>query len=157
MQYYKGIPLNLIPYHPEYYATKRAKRFGLGKRKYGQNIWIPNRYLEKDGTIKPRVNIDFVMITAVRQNKFKYTGLEWRPDYMTADEIIKAAWSGKRPSGMKLYEHNLYYEMRLTYAMYRRGEIDKTQGETEKAEALERYEKGKLKHDSIVETYGVMD
>ncbi len=76
---------------------------------------------------------------------------------MKPEEIIKAAWNGKRPSGMKLYEHYLYYEMRLTYAMYRRGEIDKLQGETDKAEALERYEKGKLRHDSIVETYGVMD
>ncbi len=48
---------------------------------------------------------------------------------MKPEEIIKAAWNGKRPPGMKLHEHQLYYLMRMAYAMYRCGEIDKKTGD----------------------------
>ena len=75
-QYYKGIRLRLIPYHPDYYAGKNAKRFELGERKYGQNVWIPNAYLTPDGTIKPDTNLDFVFRRAIAQNKFRYAKLD---------------------------------------------------------------------------------
>lgn len=76
---------------------------------------------------------------------------------MKPEEIIKAAWKGKRPVEMKLYEHRLYCEMALSYAMFRRGETDKVQGERDKAAALKHYEEGKLKHDAIAEVYGAID
>ncbi len=76
---------------------------------------------------------------------------------MKPEEIIKAAWNGKRPPGMKFPEHRLYYTMRMTYAMYRRGEINKNDGELLKTEALKQYEKDKQKHEELVEAYGVMD
>ncbi len=76
---------------------------------------------------------------------------------MKPEEIIKAAWNGKRPPGMKFHEHRLYYTMRMIYAMYRRGEIDKDEGDRLKTEALKQYEKDKQKHKELVEAYGVMD
>lgn len=75
-QFYKGIRIRLIPYALEYYLKKKAKRFELGERRYGQNIWIPNKYLEDDGTLKPNINIDFVMYEAYRQKKFEYAHLD---------------------------------------------------------------------------------
>ena len=59
-QYYKGIKLQLIPCHPDYYGIRKAKRFVLGDSKYGQNIWIPNKFLTPSGVIIEGVDIDFV-------------------------------------------------------------------------------------------------
>ncbi len=75
-QFYKGIRIRLIPYHPIQYAKYKAKRFELGERKYGQNVWIPNAYLMEDGTLKKNINIDFVFTRAIRQNKFDYAHLD---------------------------------------------------------------------------------
>lgn len=75
-QFYKGIRIRLIPYHPDYYAQRNAKRFELGERKYGQNFWIPNSYLMPDGTIKEGVNLDFFFCRAIRENKFYYAWLD---------------------------------------------------------------------------------
>jgi hypothetical protein len=57
-QYYKGIPLTLIVYTENHFAKLKAKRFLINNTK--QNVWIPNSYLELDGTIKANANIDFV-------------------------------------------------------------------------------------------------
>lgn len=46
-QYYKGIPLNLIK---RKYGNRNAKRFVINHT--NQNVWIPNKHLEEDGTIK---------------------------------------------------------------------------------------------------------
>lgn len=75
-QFYKGIRVRLIPYHPDYYANKKAKRFELGDRKHGQNVWIPNAYLTDNGTIKEGANLDFVFTRAIVQNKFYYAYLD---------------------------------------------------------------------------------
>ena len=75
-QFYKGIRIRLIPYSTEYYSGKNAKRFELGKRKYGQNIWIPNKYLHEDGTLKPNINIDFVIRQAHKQKKLKHAHID---------------------------------------------------------------------------------
>lgn len=75
-QFYKGIRIRLIPYHPDYYAKKKAKRFELGERKYGQNVWIPNSYLLPDGTIREDRNLDFVFTLAIVQMKFYYAHLD---------------------------------------------------------------------------------
>lgn len=75
VQFYKGVPISLMDYSAEYYATRSAKRFHLGDKRYGQNIWIPNTYLEQDGTLKQGVNIDFVFRKAYQQRKFQYAQL----------------------------------------------------------------------------------
>lgn len=62
-QYYKGIPVELIV--REDYGCYKAKRFKINGS--NQNVWIPNCYLEDDGTIKPNVNIDFVFQQSVNQ------------------------------------------------------------------------------------------
>ncbi len=80
VQYYKGIPVKLIPYHPDYYAEKGGKRFEIGKRKYCQSEWIPNQFLMPDGTIKAGVNIDFVFRRAKRQKKLHYAKIDIDPD-----------------------------------------------------------------------------
>lgn len=54
-QYYKGIPLNLIK---RKYVNRMAKRFVINHT--NQNVWIPNKHLEDDGTIKLTENIDYV-------------------------------------------------------------------------------------------------
>lgn len=61
-QFYKGIKLKLID---RKYAAKKAKRFTLNDT--NQNVWIPNKHLEHDGTIKQRENIDYVFRRAQRQ------------------------------------------------------------------------------------------
>jgi hypothetical protein len=54
-QQYKGIPLKLINRKYEKYKAKRYTINGTN-----QNVWIPNCYLEDDGTIKKNSNLDFI-------------------------------------------------------------------------------------------------
>ena len=61
-QYYKGIPLNLI-YRK--YKNMKAKRFIINHT--NQNVWIPNKHLKEDGTIKEIEDIDYVFRKSVRQ------------------------------------------------------------------------------------------
>ena len=61
-QYYKGIPLNLID---RKYGNRNAKRFTINHT--NQNVWIPNKHLQEDGTIVPGENIDYVFRKAQRQ------------------------------------------------------------------------------------------
>ncbi len=61
-QYYKGIPLNLIK---RKYGNRMAKRFVINHT--NQNVWIPNKHLEEDGTIKLMENIDYVFRKSIRQ------------------------------------------------------------------------------------------
>lgn len=65
IQMYKNIPLRLIVYTESHFASLKAKRFTINGTK--QNLWIPNVYLEPDGTIKANVNIDFIMYRSARQ------------------------------------------------------------------------------------------
>ena len=62
MQYYKGIPLKLIE---RKYGTRKAKRFTINGT--NQNVWIPNKHLLDDGTIKAGENIYYVLRKAKRQ------------------------------------------------------------------------------------------
>lgn len=64
-QFYKGIKINCIA-RSDYYS-KKAKRFTLNGT--NQNVWIPNKHLEGDGTIKEGENIDYVFIRSYRQCK----------------------------------------------------------------------------------------
>lgn len=61
-QYYKGIPLNLIN---RKYGNRNAKRYVINHT--NQNVWIPNKHLEKDGTIKENADIDYIFRKAKRQ------------------------------------------------------------------------------------------
>ena len=61
-QYYKGIALKLINRN---YGTRKAKRFTINNT--NQNIWIPNKELEEDGTIKETSDIDYVLFDSKRQ------------------------------------------------------------------------------------------
>ena len=54
-QYYRGIQLKLIV---RKYNNYKAKRFTLNDT--NQNVWIPNKHLDDDGTIKKGQNIDYV-------------------------------------------------------------------------------------------------
>lgn len=63
LQYYGEIPLRLIV--REDYGCYKAKRFKINGS--NQNVWIPNCYLEDDGTIKANMNIDFVFRKSVNQ------------------------------------------------------------------------------------------
>ena len=61
-QYYKSIPLNLIN---RKYDNLKAKRFIVNHT--NQNVWIPNKHLQEDGTIIPGEDIDYVFRKAQRQ------------------------------------------------------------------------------------------
>lgn len=61
-QYYKNIPLNLID---RKYGNKRAKRYVINHT--NQNVWIPNKHLESDGTIKEGEDLDYIFLKAKRQ------------------------------------------------------------------------------------------
>lgn len=59
-QFYKGIKLQLInrSYHLFKNSKGHAKRFTLNGT--NQNVWIPNKHLMYDGTLKQNENIDYV-------------------------------------------------------------------------------------------------
>lgn len=61
-QYYKGIPITLIKRN---YAGRSAKRYVINGT--NQNVWIPNKHLSEDGTLKNYENIDYVFRKAKRQ------------------------------------------------------------------------------------------
>lgn len=61
-QYYKGIPLNLVK---RKYGNRNAKRFVINHT--NQNVWIQNKHLKEDGTIKIMENIDYVFRRSIRQ------------------------------------------------------------------------------------------
>ena len=61
-QYYKGIPLKLVE---RKYGTRNAKWFTINGT--NQNVWIPNKHLSEDGTIKAGESIDYVFRRAQRQ------------------------------------------------------------------------------------------
>ena len=69
-QYYKGIPLNVINRN---YDGYNAKRFVINHT--NQNIWIPNKHLLPDGTIKDGENLDYIFAKAKRQNKLLYSNV----------------------------------------------------------------------------------
>lgn len=62
VQYYKGIPIQLIN---RKYENRAAKRFTVNGT--NQNVWIPNKHLFDDGTIKAEENIDYIFRKAKRQ------------------------------------------------------------------------------------------
>lgn len=62
IQYYKGIPLQLIN---RKYGDRDAKRFAINHT--NQNVWIPNKHLTEDGTIVPGEDLDYVFRKAQRQ------------------------------------------------------------------------------------------
>lgn len=64
-QVYKGIPLRLI--NRKDYHSKDAKRYVINET--NQNIWIPNCYLTENGTIKPGVDLSFMLNTRHFYNK----------------------------------------------------------------------------------------
>lgn len=79
IQYYKDVPIRLIVYTEKHFKRLKAKRFMLGDPKDNQNIWIPNCYLEPDGSLKNGVNIDFIFKKAYCQKKFYYAHINVNP------------------------------------------------------------------------------
>jgi hypothetical protein len=71
VQYYKGIPLRLICRNT--YRSDKAKRYAINET--NQNVWIPNKHLEEDGTIKQGENLDYIFIKAAKMKKLKYAGV----------------------------------------------------------------------------------
>lgn len=55
MQMYRNIPIRLI--NREYW-TRNAKNYAINNT--NQTVWIPNRHLLEDGTIKQDEDIDYV-------------------------------------------------------------------------------------------------
>ena len=62
-QDYQGITLRCIPRKD--YKDKKAKRFTINGT--NQNVWIPNKHLLKDDTIKKGEDIDYIFINAKRK------------------------------------------------------------------------------------------
>lgn len=67
-QKYRGIDFKLID---RVYGNAKAKRFVIRPHtsvgSNSQNVWIPNKHLEEDGTLKPDEDIDYVFRQAQRQ------------------------------------------------------------------------------------------
>lgn len=83
LQYYKGLPLRLVDRKD--YKEKLAKRYLINDT--NQNIWIPNRHLEEDGTIKEGENLEYILLRALSQISLAGLELHFRakgfrkPDY----------------------------------------------------------------------------
>lgn len=60
---YKGVHLKLIKRKD--YPFSKAKRFTLNNT--NQNVWIPNKHLEEDGSLRAGQNIDYIFRKAKRQ------------------------------------------------------------------------------------------
>lgn len=75
-QYYKGVELRLIE---RLYENKNAKRYLIGNPRYRQNVWIPNKHLLEDGTLKENEDIDYVFRRAYHQKKFEYAKIDINP------------------------------------------------------------------------------
>ncbi|MCL9628390.1 hypothetical protein [Bacillus subtilis] len=75
IQYYRGLPLRLIRRFD--YREKNAKRYVINDS--NQNIWIPNRHLHDDGTIKEDANIDYIFVKAGRQMELAGYKLWFKP------------------------------------------------------------------------------
>lgn len=58
MQYYRGLPLRLV--EKDDYDSRKSKFYSINGT--DQIIWLPNSYLEADGTIK--TNIDMMWLFA---------------------------------------------------------------------------------------------
>lgn len=71
IQHYKSIPVQLIVRKD--YPYKQAKRFTINGT--NQNVWIPNKHLMDDGTIRPGENIDYCFRRSRRQ--LEIAGITW--------------------------------------------------------------------------------
>lgn len=80
-QNYKGIPLQLLA--REDYAEKKAKAFSVNGSKF--MVWIPNKHLESDGTIK-EVDLEYVFIGELR--KLEQAGVLLCYDVMKSDNAF---------------------------------------------------------------------
>lgn len=67
-QHYKGIPIKLIHRN---YGNRKAKRFTINNT--NQNVWIANKHLLDDGTLKSGENIDYVFRKS--QNQLNIAGI----------------------------------------------------------------------------------
>lgn len=75
VQFYKNVPLKLIVYTDAHFKRLKAKRFTINGT--NQNVWIPNTFLQADGTIIPGINIDFVFLKA--SNQLAKAGITFEP------------------------------------------------------------------------------
>lgn len=71
-QYYNNIPLKLVDRN---YKGYKAKRFVINNTR--QNVWIPNVYLENDGTIKSHICLDFIFKTTQAKRKLQLAGVNY--------------------------------------------------------------------------------
>jgi hypothetical protein len=56
-----------------HYGDRKAKRYTINGT--NQNVWIPNKHLLEDGTIKPGEDIDYIFRRA--QNQLAIAGIVW--------------------------------------------------------------------------------
>ena len=70
LQHYRGIPLRLIGRN---YKGKKAKRYVINDT--NQNVWIPEKHLENDGTIKENEDLSYIFRKAERQ--LELAGIHW--------------------------------------------------------------------------------
>ena len=71
VQYYKSIPIRLIVRGD--YPYKQAKRYTINGT--NQNVWIPNKHLMDDGTIRPCEDIDYCFRR--RRHQLELAGITW--------------------------------------------------------------------------------
>ncbi|MCA1012806.1 hypothetical protein [Halobacillus halophilus] len=74
-QSYQGIPLRLIK---RKYKHFKAKRFTINDTR--QNVWIPNKHLDHDGTIKPGEDLDYIFRKAERKLELAEVSWGWTRD-----------------------------------------------------------------------------
>ena len=85
IQHYKSIPIKLIK---RGYGHYKAKRFALNGT--NQNVWIPNKHLLEDGTLKDNENIDYVFKKS--WNQCRIAGIDLNVLY----EAWGYPWEGKK-------------------------------------------------------------
>ena len=76
MQYYKSIPIRLVKKSRAKYEWRKAKRYTINGT--GETVWIPNKHLLDDGTIKPGENIDYVFFKNPRSCRLAGIDLNFR-------------------------------------------------------------------------------
>lgn len=71
VQNYRGIPVKLIVRKD--YPFRQAKRYTLNDT--NQNVWIPNKHLHPDGTIRDGEDLDYVF--RAHGHQLNIAGITW--------------------------------------------------------------------------------
>lgn len=77
VQWFRNVPLKLIVYTEKHFSVLKAKRFMIHGST--QNLWIPNKFLTENGTIRDPEKIAWIFSNKTTQHKLELAGIKLDP------------------------------------------------------------------------------